>query len=75
MHWLQQTTGNVAGHKTVDEYLDKPTEMEAFQVQIDFKERHEGEEEADEYIEDLLDHHDIKDKDEREEKAEELKDD
>jgi hypothetical protein len=71
-HWLQQTTGNVAGHK-VEDYLDKPTEVEAFQVQIEFKEKHEGEEEADEYVEELLDHHDIDSKKEREEKADELK--
>lgn len=72
-HWLQQTTGNTAGHQYVKEYLDKPTEMEAFQVQIDFKKRHEGDEEADEYVEELLDHHNIDNKKEREEKTDELK--
>lgn len=71
IHFLQQSTGNVAGHKSVDEYLDKPTEMEAFQTQIDYKERHEGEGEAATYVEDLLDHHDYSGSD-RKEKKEEL---
>jgi len=55
-HYLQQVTGNVAGHKSVENYLDKPTELEAFQVQVDFKERHEGEDEADKYVEELHNH-------------------
>jgi hypothetical protein len=73
-HYLQQLTGNTAGHQSVEDYLDKPTELEAFQVQVDFKERHEGEDEADEYVEDLMDHHDIDDEGERKEKKKELKD-
>lgn len=72
MHWLQQTTGNVAGHQVKD-YLEKPTEVEAFQVQVEFKETHEGEDEADKYVEELLDHHDVDSKKEREEKTDELK--
>lgn len=74
VHFLQQTTGNTDGHKLVDDYLDKPTEMEAFQVQVKFKERHESPREADEYVEDLLDHHDVLDPREREDKEEEIKD-
>lgn len=61
-HYLQQRTGNTKGHQNVKEYMDKPTEQEAFKVQIDFKERNEGEEEAKEYKEDLLDHHKLKGK-------------
>lgn len=56
-HWLQQICNNTQGH-AVEDYLSKPTEEEAFQVQIDFKERNEGEREADRYVEELLDHHD-----------------
>lgn len=56
-HWLQQTSGNTKGHEVKD-YLSKPTEEEAFKVQVDFKERHEGKGEAEEYVEELLDHHD-----------------
>lgn len=73
VHYLQQFTGNTAGHKLVDDYLDKPTEMEAFQVQVKYKERHESPEEANEYIDDLLDHHDVSNPKERKEKKEELK--
>lgn len=58
IHVLQQLTGDTAGHDLVEDYLMKPTEQSAFQVQIKFKEREEGNEAADEYIEDLLDHHD-----------------
>ena len=72
-HYLQQRTGNTEGHNAVDEYLDKPTEQEAFALQLDYKERHEGKEEADEYLENLLDHHDYHGK-ERKEKRKELKD-
>jgi len=59
VHFLQQKTGlgDRGTHDT--EYLDKPTEEEAFQVQIDFKKREEGKEDADEYVEGLLDHHDL----------------
>lgn len=71
-HFLQQWTGNTQGHEVKD-YLSKPTEEEAFKVQVDFKERHEGEEEAEKYVEELLDHHD-KDGKERKEKKEELMD-
>ena len=57
-HVLQQMTGNTEGHKATDDYLHKPTEQEAFKVQVEFKERNEGEEEANDYVESLLDHHD-----------------
>ena len=70
-HYLQQVTGNVAGHSDVEDYLDKPTEEEAFRIQVDFKKRNEGEDEAQTYVEELLDHHDIDGK-EREEKRDEL---
>jgi len=71
IHYLQQSTGNIQGHQEVKEYLDKPTEMEAFEVQEDFKKRHESPEEANKYVKELLDHHDI-DGNERTEKKKEL---
>lgn len=73
VHYLQQKTGKTRGHQMVSEYLDKPTEEEAFQTQIDFKEKVESPEEAEKYVEKLLDHHDYKGK-EREEKKKELLD-
>ena len=70
-HYLQQTTGQTHGHKEVSNYMDKPTEEEAFKAQIDFKKRHESPEEAEKYTEDLLDHHNIKGK-ERQKKKDKL---
>lgn len=61
-HYLQQRTGKTKGHQMVSEYMDKPTEQEAFKIQIDFKKRNEGKEEAKKYKEDLLDHHKLKGK-------------
>lgn len=73
VHFLQQKTGNTEGHNAVDEYLDKPTEVESFQAQVDYKKRNEGEEESKEYVEDLLDYHKYKGK-KRKEKKKELMD-
>jgi len=74
VHYLQQVTGkNMDKHRGESEYLDKETEEEAFKTQIDFKKREESEEEAEEYVENLLDHHDFEGK-KRDEKKEELLD-
>jgi predicted metal-dependent hydrolase len=74
IHYLQQSTGkNMNKHRKDEEYLDKETEEEAFKAQVDFKKREESEEEAEEYVENLLDHHDMKGND-RKEKREELLD-
>lgn len=74
VHYLQQSTGkNITKHKAEDSYLDKPTEQEAFQSQIDYMEREESPQEAERYVEDLLDHHDVHGPD-RKEKKEELLD-
>lgn len=71
MHYLQQLTGKKCKGPKDANYLDKPTEEEAFQVQIDFKKRIESPDEADEYLEGLLSHHDLEGK-ERKEKKEDL---
>jgi len=75
IHFLQQFTGK---HKCKhmeeeNEYLDLPTEEEAFKAQVDYKKREESEEDAEEYVERLLDHHDMEGK-KRKEKKEELLD-
>jgi hypothetical protein len=64
VHYLQQKTGKNSSKndQNVEEYLDKPSEEEAFQTQIDYKKREESVEEAEEYVEDLLNYHDIKGK-------------
>lgn len=53
------------------EYLDKDTEVEAFQNQIEFQKSREGKEATEKYVENLLDFHDIKGK-KREDKKDEL---
>ena len=70
IHYLQQLTNKNLAKNKADDYLDKPTEMEAFQTQVDFKKRHENEEEAENYVDRLLDHHDIEGKERKEKKKE-----
>jgi len=41
------------------EYLDRPQEIEAFQNQIKFDAKNRTEKEAKEYVDDLLDYHDL----------------
>jgi len=70
-HWLQQTTGNKPTQSSDDgSYLDNPAEQEGFQNQIDFISDHFGDEEANDYVDNLLDHHDITSKDEKNDKKE-----
>ena len=73
VHYLQQKTGKNSSTKEQngEDYLDKPSEEEAFQTQLDYKKREESPEEAIEYVEDLLEYHDVDDK-KKEEKKEEL---
>jgi hypothetical protein len=72
-HYLQQTCGKEATRSSDDgSYLDNPYEVEGFQNQIEYISKEFGEEEADKYVENLLDHHEIDNKKERKEKTEEL---
>jgi len=71
VHYCQQKTGKTEGHQNVEEYLDKPTEEEAFKTQIEFKRVEDGEEESEDYLDSLLDHHDFTGK-KREDKKEEF---
>jgi hypothetical protein len=70
-HVLQQEVGKVDGKTKKEDYLDDPNEQEAFKAQISYMEKKESPEEIQEYIEELLDHHNIRGK-ERKEKKEEL---
>lgn len=72
-HWLQQTTGTKPT-KSSDEgsYLDNPFEQEGFQNQVEYIAKQFGEDEAENYVDDLLDHHDVEDDKEYEEKKETL---
>lgn len=71
IHYLQQSTGKHNCKNDNADYLDLDTEEEAFKAQIDYKKREESEEEADEYVEGLLDHHEFEGK-RRKDKKEEL---
>ena len=70
-HVLQQVNGMVEGKVDKEDYLDDDNEVEAFQAQLSYMSKHDSPEEIQEYLEHLLDHHDIKGK-EREEKKEKL---
>lgn len=76
VHVLQQHTGAVKDHGDLSQYdyLDNPLEMEAFQEQIRFIEAYKDKEGADEYLEGLLDFHELEGK-EREEKESQLRGD
>lgn len=67
-HWLQQTTGDKPTKSSDDGgYLQNPYEQEGFTNQIEYISNHKGKEEAEEYVDNLLDHHDIKNKKEKDE--------
>lgn len=67
-HWLQQTTGTGPTQSSdYGGYLDNPYEQEGFTNQVKYIANHEGEEEAENYVDNLLEHHDVKDKKEKDE--------
>lgn len=72
-HWLQQTTGTKPTQSADDgDYLDNPYEQEGFQNQVEYIANQFGDEEAENYVDDLLEHHDVDDKKEFKEKKETL---
>jgi hypothetical protein len=72
-HWLQQTTGNKATRSSDDgNYLDNPYEQEGFQNQVEYISDQFGKPEAEKYVDDLLEHHEVDSKKEKEEKKEVL---
>ncbi len=76
VHVLQYMTGEVGkmnGSK-FKHYLDNPLELQAFKEQIAFIKEYKNEKEANKYLKELLDFHDISGK-EREKKEHILKDD
>ena len=69
VHYLQQRTGKNNGVEQKNEdYLDRPSEEEAFESQVDFKRRKESPEEANRYVEDLLDYHGFEGREKKEKK-------
>jgi len=72
-HWLQQTTGTKPTQSSDEgSYLDNPFEQEGFQNQVQYIADNFGDQEAEEYVDQLLDHHEIDDKKEKEDKKETL---
>ena len=68
-HYISQVYGKKPTPGADDgEYLDNPEEQEGFQWQLQYIEDQFGKDEAEDYVENLLDHHDIDNDDEREEK-------
>lgn len=73
VHVLQQASGKVNGKTEKEDYLDDKNEQEAFSTQIAYMCEHDTPEQIVDYIENLLDHHDIHGK-ERKEKAKKILD-
>lgn len=72
-HWLQQTTGTKATKSSDDgSYLDNPYEQEGFQNQIGYIADNFGEEQAEDYTDNLLDYHEVDNKKEKEDKKDKL---
>lgn len=71
VHALQHMQRIEADPYEDEEYLDRPDELEAFQFQIEYEESARGEPEAEAYVDDLLEYHEIP-VEERTEKKEEL---
>lgn len=67
-HFLQQTTGNKPTKSSDDgEYLENPYEKEGFANQLEYMAEQFGKNEAEKYVDDLLDYHDIDNKSKRDE--------
>jgi len=59
-HWFQQCYGDGPTISSADgEYLDNPFEQEAFQNQVEYIDEQFGKDEAEDYVDKLLDHHDV----------------
>lgn len=73
VHYCQQTTGDGPTKGADDgEYLENPFEQEGFQHQLEYMAKEFGEDEAEEYVDDLLKHHEVKKKKDKEELKEVL---
>jgi hypothetical protein len=71
-HFLQQTTGSQPTQgSTDDSYLDNEFEQEGFQTQTKYLSETKGDEAAEQYVDKVLDHHEVEGK-ERKEKRKEL---
>lgn len=74
-HYCQQTTGDKpTPGSDEDNYLDNPVEQEGFRNQTKYIADTKGDDEAEDYIEKVLDHHsnDVKDEDKRDDRRDKL---
>src|SRR5690606_38189958 len=73
VHWAQQTTGTKTTRGAEDgEYLENEYEIEGFQNQVEFISDTQDKDSAEEYVEQVLDHHEVREG--RQDKKEELMD-
>jgi hypothetical protein len=67
-HWFQQCFGEKATQSADDgSYLDNPAEEEGFTNQVEYIANTEGEDKAEEYVDDLLEYHEVDDKNDKKE--------
>lgn len=67
-HWFQQCYGDKATRSSDDgNYLDNPYEQEGFSNQVEYIADQFGKGEAKKYVDDLLEHHEVEDKKEKDE--------
>jgi hypothetical protein len=72
-HWFQQCYSNKATRSSDDgNYLKNPYEQEGFANQVEYINDQFGKQEAVQYVDDLLEHHDVEDKKEKKELKETL---
>ena len=68
VHYLQQATDSLDRREMDKDYLDNKHEQEAFKSQIEYKKEEDGPREAKRYVNQVLDHHDVKGKERKEKK-------
>ncbi len=68
LHVFQQCLNSKPTQNSNDEnYLHNPHEQESFKHQVEYIAHHFGDQEAEDYVDNLLDHHDVKSKHEKDE--------
>ena len=73
VHWAQQTTGSKPTKGAIDgDYLENEYEQEGFQNQTEYISDTKGDNKAKEYIEKVLDHHEVENPKDRKEKRKDL---
>ena len=70
VHSLQHLDSEESPASDDAAYLDQPDEIEAFQYQAEFDKNNRGEDQVIEYVEELLDYHDIPEHEKEEKKTE-----